>query len=671
MLTQFHEKAQKAIVIAESIAFDLGHSSVGSEHLLLSLLKMKDTPFSKILKLYHVDDEIIYEDVVRLFGEKDIQPFYMEYSDVVKKILEDAMSMSEAKKENKVSLNTLSIALLMQKESVAVELLNKYHVPFDEVKKELSEEKSLLHELDFIHELTNMNQMVKKYNRVMIGRDKEIEQLYLTLCKKEKNNALLVGKAGVGKTALVEKLAYQMNHHQVPSGLKNKVIYELNLSSIVAGTKYRGEFEEKFKKVIDKVIQAKDAILFIDEIHNLIGAGGAEGAIDASNILKPYLARKDLTIIGATTIEEYYRYFEKDQAMNRRFSLIKVQENTVEETKEILRGLKKQYEEYHQIQIDDQLLDEIIELSQHCLLQRVFPDKAIDILDLSCVKASFLNASQLKKEHVQKVIEEITGMKMSQKFSYHHLSQQLHEEIIGQDQAIDTLCLSLASLSKYPHHQKPAGVYLLIGSSGIGKTQTAKLLAHLMHRHFVKLDMSEYSEASSVSKIIGSPPGYVGYEDQSSFLHEIVLHPRSIILLDEIEKAHTQVLHLFLQVFDEGILQDNHHHSIIFRDTIIIMTSNVLSQNQSVVGFKKISFSRENLKEYFTEEFLNRIDEIILYQTLTQKDIQKIVIKNTPYELSQKMLEDILKECQPSLGARDALIKMKRYLIHIDCMNQA
>ena len=240
MLTQFHEKAQKAIVIAESIAFDLGHSSVGSEHLLLSLLKMKDTPFSKILKLYHVDDEIIYEDVVRLFGEKDIQPFYMEYSDVVKKILEDAMSMSEAKKENKVSLNTLSIALLMQKESVAVELLNKYHVPFDEVKKELSEEKSLLHELDFIHELTNMNQMVKKYNRVMIGRDKEIEQLYLTLCKKEKNNALLVGKAGVGKTALVEKLAYQMNHHQVPSGLKNKVIYELNLSSIVAGTKYRG-----------------------------------------------------------------------------------------------------------------------------------------------------------------------------------------------------------------------------------------------------------------------------------------------------------------------------------------------------------------------------------------------------------------------------------------------
>lgn len=235
MLTQFHEKAQKAIVIAESIAFDLGHSSVGSEHLLLSFLKIKDCSFSKILKNYRVDDEIIYKDIVRLFGEKDIQPFYMEYSEVVKKILDDAMTMSEARKDSKVSLNTVCIALLLQKESVAVELLNKYHVPFDEVKKELSEEKSLIQELNLIHELTNMNELVKKQERVMIGRDRELQQLLQTLCKKEKNNALLIGKAGVGKTALVEKLALKINQQDVPRILRNKTIFELSLSSIVAG----------------------------------------------------------------------------------------------------------------------------------------------------------------------------------------------------------------------------------------------------------------------------------------------------------------------------------------------------------------------------------------------------------------------------------------------------
>ena len=662
MLTQFHEKAQKAIVIAESIAFDLGHSSVRSEHLLLSLLKMKDCPFSKILKVYQVTDEMIYDDIVRLFGEKDIQPFYMEYSEVVKKILEDAMSMSTVKKESKVSLNTLCIAMLMQKESVAVELLNKYHVPFDEVKKELSEEKSLLHELDLIHELTNFNQLVKKQERQMIGRDKELEQLFLTLCKKEKNNALLIGKAGVGKTALVEKLAIKINNHEVPDSLKNKVIYELSLSSIVAGTKYRGEFEEKFKKIIDKVILAKDAILFIDEIHNLIGAGGAEGAIDASNILKPYLARRDLTIIGATTIEEYYKYFEKDQAMNRRFAVIKLNENTKEETRAILQGLKQQYVDYHHIQISQQCIDDVIDLCDDYLISRVFPDKAIDVLDLACVKAVFLKQNELQREHIECVIEEITGMTLT-KLSYQHLQAQLQNVIKGQDQAIETLVESLESLAKYPHPTKPKGIYLLVGSSGIGKTQTARELARLLHRHFVKLDMSEYSEPASVSKIIGSPPGYIGYDDQSSLLHDLILYPNSILLLDEIEKAHPQVMHLFLQVFDEGLLKDNHHHKISFKDTIIIMTSNVMSNSQSIVGFKKAMMSKNTLKESFSQEFLNRIDEVIHYQPLKKKDLKDILIQNSPIELSQKMINDILEDYDSSVGARALLAKMKKYIV--------
>ncbi len=663
MLTQFHEKAQKAIVIAESIAFDLGHSSVGSEHLLLSFLKIKDCSFSKILKNYRVDDEIIYKDIVRLFGEKDIQPFYMEYSEVVKKILDDAMTMSEARKDSKVSLNTVCIALLLQKESVAVELLNKYHVPFDEVKKELSEEKSLIQELNLIHELTNMNELVKKQERVMIGRDRELQQLLQTLCKKEKNNALLIGKAGVGKTALVEKLALKINQQDVPRILRNKTIFELSLSSIVAGTKYRGEFEEKFKKIIQKVIQAKDAILFIDEIHNLIGAGGAEGAIDASNILKPYLARRDLTIIGATTIDEYYKYFEKDQAMNRRFAIIKLNENTKEETKEILLGLKKQYQDYHQIQIKRECIDYIIDLCEHYLPQRVFPDKAIDVLDLSCVKTSFLNESSMKKVHIEKVIEEITGLTIHKKVSYQELKIHLNEHIFGQEEAIHTIVHSIQSLTAYPHPTQPQGVYLLLGSSGVGKTETAKIIAKLMNRNFIKLDMSEYSDPTSVNKIIGSSPGYVGYDDHSSLLHEIILHPNSILLLDEIEKAHPQVMHLFLQVFDEGYLKDNHQHFITFKDTIIIMTSNVVHQNNISVGFKKQTFSKESLKEFFSEEFLNRINEIISYKTLTQKDYEEILVKNAPIPLTKEMIIDILEGYDFSLGARPLLVKMRKYIV--------
>lgn len=663
MLTQFHEKAQKAIVIAESIAFDLGHSSVGSEHLLLSFLKIKDCSFSKILKNYRVDDEIIYKDIVRLFGEKDIQPFYMEYSEVVKKILDDAMTMSEARKDSKVSLNTVCIALLLQKESVAVELLNKYHVPFDEVKKELSEEKSLIQELNLIHELTNMNELVKKQERVMIGRDRELQQLLQTLCKKEKNNALLIGKAGVGKTALVEKLALKINQQDVPRILRNKTIFELSLSSIVAGTKYRGEFEEKFKKIIQKVIQAKDAILFIDEIHNLIGAGGAEGAIDASNILKPYLARRDLTIIGATTIDEYYKYFEKDQAMNRRFAIIKLNENTKEETKEILLGLKKQYQDYHQIQINRECIDYIIDLCEHYLPQRVFPDKAIDVLDLSCVKTSFLNELSMKKVHIEKVIEEITGLIIHKKVSYQELKTHLNEHIFGQEEAIHTIVHSIQSLTAYPHPTQPQGVYLLLGSSGVGKTETAKIIAKLMNRNFIKLDMSEYSDPTSVNKIIGSSPGYVGYDDHSSLLHEIILHPNSILLLDEIEKAHPQVMHLFLQVFDEGYLKDNHQHFITFTDTIIIMTSNVVHQNNISVGFKKQTFSKESLKEFFSEEFLNRINEIISYKTLTQKDYEEILVKNAPIPLTKEMIIDILEGYDFSLGARPLLVKMRKYIV--------
>lgn len=659
MLTQFHESAQKAIVIAESLAFDLGHSSVGSEHILLSMLKMKDCLFAKLLKEYNVDDVVIYEDIIRLFGEKDDQPFYMEYSDVVKDIMETSINMSN----DKVTLNTMCVALLMQQESVAYELLNKYHVPIDKIKSELSEEKTILHELNQIHELKNVNEYVKTKQSVYVGRDDELIQLSQILCKKEKSNALIIGKAGVGKSALVEALAMNINNNNVAAQLKNKLIFELSLSGIVAGTKYRGEFEEKFKRIINKVMQAKNVILFIDEMHNIIGAGGAEGAIDASNILKPFLARKELSLIGATTIEEYYKYFEKDQAMNRRFSIIKLKENTKEETKEILLKIKEQYENYHGIKIDNQCIDDIIMLSSQYLPSRVFPDKAIDVLDLSCVKTVFLNDDKVKKEYIKQVIEELSGHVLETDLNYHVIEENLNKVIIGQKMAINKLITSLKSLSHYPHTDKPKGVYMFVGSSGVGKSETAIKLAKMMKRHVIRLDMSEYSEYGSASKIIGTSPGYVGYDQMSNLIGELTIHPHSILLLDEVDKAHRSVLHLFLQVFDEGVLKDSHQRIVNFKDVIIIMTSNVSFQNLMHVGFKMQNYSKGDLKDYFSDEFLNRIDEIIEFKRLSKKDLKKILDIYSPVKLSDIQKDELLKDYDSTLGVRKLLTQMKKYIV--------
>lgn len=656
MLTQFHEKAQKVIVIAESIAFDLGHSHVGSEHLLLSLLKLKDTQFSKYLKNYDVDDEKIYDDIVRLFGEKDVQPFYMEYSETVKKVLDDALVIAKSKQQSKVMINDLILSLIRQKQCVAVELLNKYHVDFEQLEKLLQEERAALYELDQIHELVNINQKVKKEKRIMIGRENEINQLCSILCKKEKNNALLIGKAGVGKTALIEKLAYLINEKKVPLSLESKVIYELNLSSLVAGTKYRGEFEEKFKKILDKVMNAKDAIIFIDEIHNLIGAGGAEGAIDASNILKPFIARKQLTLIGATTLDEYYRYFEKDQAMNRRFAIIKMNENTEAETLEILKGLRRQYEEFHHIQIEDECLKDIIKLSKRYLPTRVFPDKALDILDLSCVKASFEKDDELMLRHIQSVIEEVSGLVLDENLCMEDIEKDINKEIIGQEDAISKLCYSLSH--RHIKDNKPEGIYLLMGTSGVGKTETVKVLARLLKRPLIRLDMSEYSDSVSTTKLIGSPPGYVGYDQQTSLFSELILHPHSVLLLDEVEKAHPQVLHLFLQGFDEGMIKDSHQRCIQLNNCIIVMTSNVLSNQGNRLGFKK-QINKIQLEENFSKEFLNRIDEMIMFRNLDKNDLRKIAKK---YNITDSQIDDILREYDMSLGARPLTRKISQFV---------
>lgn len=657
MLTKFDEQAQKAIVVAESIAFDLGHNNVGSEHLLLSLLKISDCKLRDLVKEYGVNEKNIYEDIKRLFGTNDDQPFYMEYSDAVKNILETAVEITNKQNKSKVTLNILTISLLKNAECVAHELLKKYHVDFDDIIYQLNENSELETKLDQIPSLVNLNKKVKQSEHLIIGRKKELEKLCMILSKKEKNNALIIGEAGVGKSALVEKLAYLINQNKVNDGLKKKIIYELSLSSIVAGTKYRGEFEEKLRKIIDKVKDMDNVIIFIDEIHNIIGAGGAEGAIDAANILKPYLARKDLTIIGATTTEEYYQHFEKDQAMNRRFSVITLKENTKEETLEILQKTKLFYERFHQIEVNDEVLTYLVENVDRYIKNRTFPDKAIDIFDLACVKARFKQQHIITKKIVKEVIEEYTSIKINDNYDFENIKAKLNQKIVGQSKAIEQIVNQL-KLSKDSLQPK---VMMFLGNSGVGKSETAKELARLLSRKLIRLDMSEYRDSSSVQKIIGAAPGYVGYDKPSLLLGQLQTYPKSVLLLDEVDKASPDVLSLFLQVFDEGYLEDSHKRKVYFNNTIIIMTSNKgVVKNQ--LGFKKgNNFKKVN--GFFSEEFISRIDEIISFKNLSKQDLKKIIRKHFKEKIREEDIENILDEYNMELQGRGIIKAVNKYLL--------
>ena len=657
MLTKFDEQAQKAIVVAESIAFDLGHNNVGSEHLLLSLLKISDCKLRDLVKEYGVNEKNIYEDIKRLFGTNDDQPFYMEYSDAVKNILETAVEITNKQNKSKVTLNILTISLLKNAECVAHELLKKYHVDFDDIIYQLNENSELETKLDQIPSLVNLNKKVKQSEHLIIGRKKELEKLCMILSKKEKNNALIIGEAGVGKSALVEKLAYLINQNKVNDGLKKKIIYELSLSSIVAGTKYRGEFEEKLRKIIDKVKDMDNVIIFIDEIHNIIGAGGAEGAIDAANILKPYLARKDLTIIGATTTEEYYQHFEKDQAMNRRFSVITLKENTKEETLEILQKTKLFYERFHQIEVNDEVFTYLVENVDRYIKNRTFPDKAIDIFDLACVKARFKQQHIITKKIVKEVIEEYTSIKINDNYDFENIKAKLNQKIVGQSKAIEQIVNQL-KLSKDSLQPK---VMMFLGNSGVGKSETAKELARLLSRKLIRLDMSEYRDSSSVQKIIGAAPGYVGYDKPSLLLGQLQTYPKSVLLLDEVDKASPDVLSLFLQVFDEGYLEDSHKRKVYFNNTIIIMTSNKgVVKNQ--LGFKKGNNFRK-VNGFFSEEFISRIDEIISFKNLSKQDLKKIIRKHFKEKIREEDIENILDEYNMELQGRGIIKAVNKYLL--------
>jgi ATP-dependent Clp protease ATP-binding subunit ClpC len=623
LLREFDEQAQKAIVVAESLSFDFGHQNVGSEHLLLSLLKIHDNQLKRLLQKYDVNDAVVEEDIKRLFGTNDDQPFYMEYSQSVKRILERSIEYAKDKNQDQVTLNILIISLLKEKESVAYEILQKYHVDVEEVIYLLQEKSAFETPLDQIPTLVNINKKVKTKKYKIIGRENEIDQVCTILSKKEKNNVLIIGEAGVGKSALVEKLAMMINQGKVVDSLKNKIIYELSLSSLVAGTKYRGEFEEKFKKIIDKVKDLDNVIIFIDEIHNVIGAGGAEGAIDASNILKPYLARKDMTVVGATTIDEYYKHFEKDHAMNRRFSIVTLKENTKEETLEILKGIKGYYESYHQIKIDNVLLKELIELVDCHIKNRTYPDKAIDILDLSCVKAKFYHEKELTKNRIVETIEKYLNITIHHQMDYQKLEKQLNKDILGQEKGIHQM------IETFQHKQLPIS-FFIYGPTSCGKTLTAKSLAKYLNYHYLKLDMNQYQESHSLYKLLETY-----HEKPSLLLSTLQSYPHTVLLLDHIDQACEEIIHLFSQIFDDGYYEDQAKRKISFENVVFIMSQTCTSR--CCMGFKK---SRQ--AKYLKHELFDKVDQIIEYQPLSKEIVEKII--HLREHISIEKIHNLLKE---------------------------
>ena len=678
MITNFCEKAQKIIAIAESIAFDFGHSSVGSEHLLLAFLKVKDTKVKRLLENQNIDYDKIKRELLQVFEKKDSLPFYMEYTTSFKEILQDAIKESKKLNEEKVSVEVLANALFSKEDTLSREMLEKYHCDFKYLKDNLKVNK--ISPLDHVDELTNLNKKIIKNPTIVYSREKELELIVNTLLRRQKPNVLLVGEPGVGKSALVEYLAYKIVKGEVIDELKNKIVYELDIPSIVAGTKYRGEFEEKLKKIVKKIKEEPNAIIFIDEIHNIIGAGGAEGAIDASNILKPYLARGEIYCIGATTYDEYIKIVEKEKAIERRFQLIKLDEPDEVKTIEILKGIKNDYEKFHSIHISDKICEKIVNLSKKYIVDRYFPDKAIDVLDCSSVLAKNKNITDLDEESVIQTIENLYNVEIHKTIVKENLINELSSKVIGQKEAVEKIVNQISYIEKgLIDDNRPLGIFFFAGPSGVGKTELAKQLARYYFGNkeaYIKVDMAEFKESHTISKLIGSPPGYTGHENQTLLIDRIRKNPHSVIILDEIEKAHKDVINIFLNIFDEGYFYDTRKRKIDFTNSIIIMTSNLGSNLNNNMGFVNDKNNSKDvlkmIKNSFTPEFLNRIDEIICFNNLDENSIKTISNnyleeygKKYNFEMDKDSIIDeiISKDDIKMYGARFVKRELKKNII--------
>ena len=693
MFSKFDEEVRKILLNSNKEMSLLKHPYVGSEHLLLSILK-KDNIVSRKLKDYGITYDSFRQEVVKIIGVGNSESDYFVYTPLLKKVIENSIILSKEQGNKEVTLECLFLSLLDEGEGVAVRILLSFNVDidtfYDEINKSKKIRKNKKNLLVDEYGLNLNNEVIANNIDPVIGRENEVQRVIEILCRRTKNNPLLIGDAGVGKTAVIEEIARKIVDGEVPNKLLNKRVVSVSMASLVSGTKYRGEIEERVTKLLNEIEEVNDVIVFIDEIHTLVGAGGAEGAIDASNILKPALARGKINVIGATTTEEYKKFIENDKALSRRFQTVIIDEPNNEKVTDILMKLKPIYEKYHKVVIDDEIIKLIVKLSDKYLYNRKNPDKAIDVLDEVCAKVAikedefskrsnyykgllktiktlknnavlnskFEEALYLREEEMKlescinkldvkimktpkekKVTKDIVAEVIKSKgrvpvyeilkptFVVKELMDTLKKSVIGQDAAIKVLTdATRGIIYGYKYDNKPLS-FLFVGPTGVGKTLLAKEYHKFLfgNNNIIRLDMSEYREEYSVSKIIGSPPGYVGYENKNNLLEEVKNRPYSVILLDEVEKAHPAVLNLFLQIMDEGMIKDSSGNTFRFDNTIIIMTSNAGASSQNIGFMNNNSQNKDSLNKYFSLELLNRIQNIIYFNKLNENDIKLII----------------------------------------------
>ena len=753
MMQRFTDDAQRVLSFAQEAALELGHDYVGTEHVLIGLTKVKNGVAAKALEALGIVTEDIFESVEEQVGRgnKKVTSIYM--TPRVKYVLELAVQIANRMKHNYVGTEHILLGLLSDGGGVAVGILRAMNIRTDDIVEAIrhilgsstnddhsgqdsSNNNSDLGDLaDFG---TDLNESAKQGKiDPVIGRDTEIQRVIQILSRRTKNNPVLIGEPGVGKTAIAEGLAQRIVNGNVPEILRNKRIISLSISSMLAGAKYRGEFEERLKKAIDEVQEHDDMIIFIDEIHTLVGAGATEGAMDAANILKPALARGGFQVIGATTLDEYKKHIEKDAALERRFQPVQVGEPNEEDALEILRGLRDRYEAFHKAKITDEALKAAVTLSSRYITDRFLPDKAIDVVDeaaskvrmkvfsaapdvkaledrLNTVKKEkeaavtsqdFEKAAKLRdeeqalvkeiddkksvakeesdqklivtEEDIAAVVAQWTGIPVAkigeeESETLLHLEDELHKRVIGQDDAVTAVAKAVRrARAGLKDPKRPIGSFLFLGPTGVGKTELARALASSLfgdESAMIRLDMSEYMEKHTVSRLVGAPPGYVGYEEGGQLTDVVRRKPYSVILFDEVEKAHADFFNILLQVLDDGRLTDSQGRTVDFRNTVIIMTSNLgakaLHKNSTELGFlapKKAESHAQNtkvidfkeakksvldaVKRHFRPEFLNRIDEMIVFHPLTEEDLTKIVTI---------LMSDVIKR----LGERDLQLEI-------------
>ncbi len=783
MFERFTDRARKVMALANQEAQRFNHEYIGTEHILLGLVKEGSGVGATVLKNLDVDVKKLRLEVEKMVksGPDMVTMGKLPQTPRSKKVIEYAIEEARALNHNYVGTEHILLGLLRETEGIAAQVLMNLGLKLEDVRQEVlnllgagvdsepadlgmklgpavsAKAKSKTPALDsFGRDLTQL--AADDELDPVIGRKREIERLIQILCRRTKNNPVLLGEAGVGKTAIVEGLSQQIVNKQVPELLKDNRIVVLDLAMMVAGTKYRGQFEERIKAVINEVRRAKNVILFIDELHTLVGAGGAEGAIDASNVLKPALARGEVQCIGATTLDEYRKHIEKDGALERRFQTIIVEPPSKDETLDILRGLQDRYEAHHKVRFTEEAIYQAVELSTRYITGRCLPDKAIDVVDESGARvrlknmtpppdlteleeriekmqrekdeavrnADYERAAALRddaqrrveeKTRIQKkwyeenkeatgvvdeeviaeVVSNMTGVpltRLEKKETQRllELEQELHKTVVSQDEAITAVAKAVRrSRSGMKDPNRPMGCFILLGPSGVGKTLLAQALAEFMfsdRNSLIRLDMSEFMEKHNVSRLVGAPPGYVGYEEGGQLTERIRRRPYAVLLLDEIEKAHPDVYNILLQIMDEGRLTDSFGRSIDFKNVILIMTSNIgaeLIKNSGGFGFgkKTTEASYEKMKDmlqkeverHFRPEFLNRVDDVIVFKSLTRKDLQTIVDyelakvfkrlteRGFKLELTEQAKEFLIdKGYNPEFGARPLRRAIEHYL---------